>query len=122
MNYFHYDYPEAIGNAPFSVVTEVMSAPWAPEHEVVMIGLQGRRIDPGKVPPRNLTFLLDVSGSMSPANKLPLVLRAMSALVAQLRAEDHVAIVVYAGATGLVLPPTSGADLKRTNSSCCWHR
>jgi Ca-activated chloride channel family protein len=110
LNYFAYDYPTDRGEHPFSVITEVAEAPWQPQHQLVMIGLQGEEVPAGELPPRNLVFLLDVSGSMQPANKLPLVKRALRGLVTRLRREDHVALVVYAGASGLVLPPTSGAE------------
>jgi Ca-activated chloride channel family protein len=109
VNYFRYDYPEPEGDAPFSISTEVGRCPWKPEHRLVLVGLRGRSLDEESLPPRNLTFLLDVSGSMSSPDKLPLLKRAMGVLVDSLREEDHVAIVVYAGASGLVLPPTSGA-------------
>jgi Ca-activated chloride channel family protein len=110
VNYFSYDYPDASGDEPFSLTVETTTAPWAPRHQLVRIGLQGRRIDERDVPPRNLTFLLDVSGSMASPDKLGLVKRAMAGLAGTLRPEDRVAIVVYAGASGLVLPPTSGED------------
>ena len=109
VNYFRYDYPEPEGSAPFSITTEVGSCPWTPQHRLALVGLRGRSLDEESLPPRNLTFLLDVSGSMNSPDKLPLLKRAMSVLVDTLREEDHVAIVVYAGASGLVLPPTSGA-------------
>ncbi len=109
VNYFRYDYPEPEGDTPFSISTEVGRCPWKPEHRLALVGLRGRSLDEENLPPRNLTFLLDVSGSMNSADKLPLLKRAMGVLVDTLREEDHVAIVVYAGASGLVLPPTSGA-------------
>jgi Ca-activated chloride channel family protein len=110
VNYFRYDYPEPDGDEPFAVTTEVATSPWAPDHRLVLVGLRGRSLDDASVPPRNLTFLLDVSGSMNSPDKLPLLKQAMSLLVNTLREEDHVSIVVYAGASGLVLPPTSGAQ------------
>ena len=113
INYFPYDYPDPTGSDPFSVTTAQMPAPWAPDHRLVLIGLQGRRIDARELPPSNLVFLLDVSGSMASPDKLPLVQRAFRLLVEQLRPQDRVAIVVYAGAAGLVLPSTPGSD-KRT--------
>ena len=113
VNYFSYDYPEPRGADPVSITTEVGPAPWKPAHRLVRIGLKGKSIDKRELPPSNLVFLLDVSGSMSPANKLPLVKSAFRLLVNELREEDRVAIVVYAGAAGLVLPPTSGADKTR---------
>jgi len=110
INYFTYDLPSPEGPDPFSVHTEVGPAPWNPMHRLVRIGIQGRRIDTEDLPPSNLVFLVDVSGSMRPANKLPLLKSALGMLVNQMRPQDRVAIVVYAGAAGLVLDPTSGAD------------
>ncbi|HEX8387128.1 MAG TPA: von Willebrand factor type A domain-containing protein, partial [Rubricoccaceae bacterium] len=98
------------GGAPFAVHTEVGPCPWAPAHRLVRVGVQGRRVDVADLPPANLVFLLDVSGSMGSADKLPLLVTAFRRLVGELRPQDRVAIVVYAGAAGLVLPPTSGAD------------
>ena len=113
VNYFHYDYPQPTGEDPFSINTEISSAPWNENHKLILIGLQGKRIPTEKLPPSNLVFLIDVSGSMSDANKLPLLKSSFKLLVQQLREQDHVAIVVYAGAAGLVLPSTSGADKKK---------
>ena len=113
VNYFVYRYPEPRGPHPFAVATEVGPCPWAPEHRLVRIGLQGKRLATRDLPPSNLVFLIDVSGSMMSPDKLPLVKQAFRALVGQLRPADRVAIVVYAGAAGLVLPSTSGAE-KRT--------
>jgi Ca-activated chloride channel family protein len=108
VNYFSYEYPNPVDRHPFSVTTEMAPAPWARGHYLLRVGLQARRLDPSQLPPSNLVFLVDVSGSMMPPNKLPLVKDAFRLLVRQLREDDHVAIVVYAGAAGLVLPPTSG--------------
>jgi len=113
INYFRYDYAEPRGGDPVSVTTEVAAAPWNASHKLVLIGLQTRRIPMEELPPNNLVFLLDVSGSMQPANKLPLVKSAFRLLVDQLRPQDRVSLVVYAGATGLVLPPTAGSDKER---------
>jgi len=113
VNYFHYEYPQPAGEDPFSINTEISSAPWNEKHKLVLIGLQGKKIPTDKLPPSNLVFLIDVSGSMSDANKLPLLKSSFKLLVQQLREQDHVAIVVYAGAAGLVLPSTSGADKKK---------
>jgi Ca-activated chloride channel family protein len=110
VNYFPYRYPDRTGRHPFAVSTEVGPCPWAPEHRLVRIGLQASRVPTRDLPPSNLVFLIDVSGSMMSPDKLPLVQRAFRALVNELRPEDRVAIVVYAGAAGLVLPSTSGAD------------
>lgn len=110
VNYFPYRYPDRTGRHPFAVSTEVGPCPWEPEHRLVRIGLQGRRVPTQDLPPSNLVFLIDVSGSMMTPDKLPLVQQAFRALVRELRAQDRVAIVVYAGAAGLVLPSTSGAE------------
>ena len=108
VNYFPYDYADPTGDEPIAIHTEIGPAPWKPEHQLVRIGLQARRIKTGNLPASNFVFLLDVSGSMSDDDKLPLVQSAMRLLVNQLRAQDQVAIVVYAGAAGLVLPATPG--------------
>jgi Ca-activated chloride channel family protein len=113
INYFTYDYPPPAEEHPFSIVTELSEAPWNPAHQLVQVGLQGRRIPKEQFPNSNLVFLLDVSGSMNNPNKLPLVKQGFRLLVDQLSERDSVAIVVYAGAAGLVLPPTSG-DSKAT--------
>ena len=113
INYFEYDYPQPAGNVPFSVNTEVATAPWNPKHKLLQIGLQGRNVSLDNVPPSNLVFLIDVSGSMGDADKLPLLKDAFRVLVNQLKPSDRVAIVVYAGSTGLVLPSTPASD-KRT--------
>jgi Ca-activated chloride channel homolog len=110
VNYFTYKYPEPAGKHPFSVSTELASVPWNPSHCLLMIGLQGKHISLEYLPPSNLVFLLDVSGSMEAANKLPLVKSAFRLLVNQLRNNDKVAIVVYAGSAGLVLPSTPGSE------------
>jgi Ca-activated chloride channel family protein len=110
VNYFPYHYPDRTGEHPFAVTTETGPCPWAPEHRLVRIGLQAKRLATRDLPPSNLVLLLDVSGSMQSPDKLPLVKQAFRALVQELRPEDRVAIVVYAGAAGLVLPSTSGAD------------
>ena len=113
LNYFSYDYPQPEGAEPFSVTTDVISAPWNAHHRLVRVGLQGRTARGDTLPPSNLVFLIDVSGSMYAEDKLPLLKSALRLLVNQLREEDRVAIVVYAGSAGLVLPSTSGADKRR---------
>ncbi len=113
INYFDYEYPDPSGPHPFSVTTEVGPCPWAPDHRLLMVGLQAKRLDTAQLPPRNLVFLVDVSGSMMPPNKLPLVKAALSMLVGHLGERDRVAIVVYAGASGLVLPSTPASDRSR---------
>ena len=115
VNYFTYDYPDPAGDQPFSVTTEVASCPWNEKNRLLLVGLQGRRIETADLPPGNLVFLIDVSGSMMEPNKLPLVKSAFHLLADQLRPQDHVAIVAYAGNAGLVLPSTSG-DEKKTIS------
>ena len=110
VNYFNYDYPEPEGKHPFSVYTELSECPWNDDHQLLHIGLKGRSIDKAKLPPSNLVFLLDVSGSMSAPNKLPLLKQAFHMLVSELRPQDRVAIVVYAGAAGLVLESTEGTE------------
>jgi Ca-activated chloride channel family protein len=108
INYFRFNYPQPSGGAPFSVTTEVTECPWNPQHKLALIGLQGRDLPTGETPPRNLVFLIDVSGSMNSADKLPLVRHGLRMLVDTLTARDRVAIVVYAGSSGLVLPSTPG--------------
>ncbi len=110
VNYFPYSYRAPTGEDPFSLTTAVMPAPWARGHQLVLVGVQGRTIEADHLPPSNLVFLLDVSGSMESPDKLPLVKRAFRLLVEQLRPQDRVAIVVYAGAAGVVLPPTTGSE------------
>lgn len=108
LNSFAYDYPLPRGAAPFAIHTEVGPCPWSPGHRLVLVGLQGRVVPEEQVPPRNLVFVVDVSGSMNEPRKLPLLKSALRLLVARLSAHDHVAIVVYAGSSGLALPRTSG--------------
>jgi Ca-activated chloride channel family protein len=110
VNYFPYRYPDRSGSHPFAVTADAGPCPWAPDHRLVRVALQARRVATRELPPSNLVFLIDVSGSMMSPDKLPLVRQAFRALVQELRPEDRVAIVVYAGAAGLVLPSTSGAD------------
>ena len=109
INYFTYDYPPPKADEPFSINVDIASCPWEETHRLVRIGLKGREIAQDKRGPSNLVFLLDVSGSMTPRERLPLVKRAMRLLVEKLSEKDRVAIVVYAGASGLALPSTSGA-------------
>jgi Ca-activated chloride channel family protein len=110
INYFPYRYPQP-GTAPASLNAEVAACPWNPAHQLVLLGVQGRDIPTAQLPPANLVFLLDVSGSMNDPQKLPLLKESLRLLVQQaLRPQDYVAIVVYAGAAGVVLPPTSGAE------------
>jgi Ca-activated chloride channel family protein len=108
INYFDYGYAAPSGSAPFAVTTEVGACPWNEEHRLVQIGIQGRAIATERVPPRNLVFLIDVSGSMDDPDKLPLLVAGLELLVGELRPVDRVAMTVYAGGTGVVLPPTPG--------------
>jgi Ca-activated chloride channel family protein len=110
INYFPYSYAEPENDDPIAVHAEVGPAPWRPQHRLVRIGLQARRAQVANLPPSNFVFLLDVSGSMMPPNKLPLVRASMRLLVNELRPKDRVAIVVYAGSAGLVLPSTPGDE------------
>jgi Ca-activated chloride channel family protein len=110
INYFKYDYPQPQTDQPFSINTEISDAPWNKEHKLVLIGLQGKQVPVQNLPASNLVFLIDVSGSMQDPLKLPLVKASMKMLVDQLRQEDKVAMVVYAGAAGLVLPSTEGYE------------
>jgi Ca-activated chloride channel family protein len=113
INYFSYDYAGPAGDVPFAVHVEIAAAPWNESHQLVRFGLKGKELDLGQREPANLVFLLDVSGSMQPANKLPLLRRAFKLLVEQLDERDKVAIVVYAGASGLVLPPTPCSEKEK---------
>jgi Ca-activated chloride channel homolog len=113
VNYFRFDYPQPSGDEPFAVTTELAECPWNPGHRLALIGIQGRQIADKGLAPRNLVFLIDVSGSMMSSDKLPLVRSSMRMLVDILSPRDRVAIVVYAGASGLVLPSTPG-DQKET--------
>jgi Ca-activated chloride channel homolog len=108
INYFKYEYPEPEGENPFSVYTELAECPWNNNHQLLHVGLRGKNMDKSDLPPSNLVFLIDVSGSMSDPNKLPLLKSAFGLLVNELRTQDRVAIVVYAGAAGLVLESTPG--------------
>lgn len=108
VNYFAYDYPQPVGEHPFSLSTEVAVCPWQPQHQLVRIGLQGKSIPADQMPARNLVFLVDTSGSMNAANRLPLLQQSLRLLVRQLNQRDRVSIVAYAGSAGQVLPPTAG--------------
>lgn len=113
INYFKYQYAAPTGNMPFAAHTEYSDAPWNKAHKLLRIALRAKDIPSSELPPSNIVFLLDVSGSMNAPNKLPLLKSSMKVLVDQLRKEDKVSIVVYAGAAGLVLPATNG-DNKTT--------
>jgi Ca-activated chloride channel family protein len=117
INYFDYDYPQPSDGHPFSITIEGDKCPWNPARQLVLIGLKGENMNEKDIPPSNLVFLIDVSGSMYPENKLPLLKQAFKYLVDQLRPVDRVAIVVYAGAAGLVLESTPGTDKPKINAA-----
>jgi Ca-activated chloride channel family protein len=108
INYFSYDYPQPEGKDPFSINVNISDCPWKAENKLLHIGLQGKKIDVSKLPPSNIVFLIDTSGSMSDENKLPLLKESFKLLVNQMRENDKVSIVTYAGSAGVVLEPTSG--------------
>jgi Ca-activated chloride channel family protein len=110
VNYFKYQYALPTDDNPFAAHTEYSDAPWNKEHKLLRIALKAKDIPTEQLPPSNIVFLLDVSGSMEAPNKLPLLKSSMKILLDQLRTDDKVSIVVYAGAAGLVLPPTNGND------------
>ncbi len=113
INYFSYDYPQPTGKHPFSVTTELGPCPWNQKHQLVRIGLKAKDLDKKGLPPSNLVFLIDVSGSMQAANKLPLLKQAMTMLIKQLDRDDRVSIVVYAGQDRIVLEPTPCSEQKK---------
>lgn len=117
VNYFQYDYPQPTDQHPFSITTEYTDCPWNTKHKLVHIGIQGKEVELETAPPNNLVFLIDVSGSMSSQDKLGLVKIGFNLLVDQMRPEDRVAIVVYAGAAGLVLESTSGENSKEIKNA-----
>lgn len=106
INYFTYSYPQPDGGDPFAVITEISECPWNRRHRLVHIGLQGKRLEIHETEGSNLVFLIDTSGSMSPRNKLPLLIQSLELLLEGLGPQDRVAIVTYAGSAGLVLPST----------------
>lgn len=113
INYFDYDYTGPSNGEPFAIHTSKAKAPWNSDHYLVKIGIQGQKLQMDEVPPSNIVFLLDVSGSMNSPNKLPLLKSSLKMLTNELRPEDKLSIVVYAGAAGLVLPPTAGNDKEK---------
>ena len=114
VNYFHYDYPTAAtAEQPFQPTVTVIPSPWKQGNKLIHIGIKGYDIEPAEAPRSNLVFLLDVSGSMSAPDKLPLVIHSMKLLLETLKADDTVAIVVYAGAVGTVLEPTKVAEKRK---------
>ncbi|MBT3647304.1 MAG: DUF3520 domain-containing protein [Flavobacteriales bacterium] len=117
INYFNYEYASPDGDDPVKIFTEVADAPWNKDHKLLHVGVKARELDKKNLPPSNMVFLIDVSGSMSNANKLPLLKSAMKMLVQELRPQDRVAIVVYAGAAGLVLESTPGNKKEEINAA-----
>jgi len=117
INYFRFPYPEPDDGHPVSITTEVGEAPWAPGHKLVLVGLRARPIDDRGVGGRNIVLLIDVSGSMSSADKLPLLKTGLRMFVDSLRDEDRIALVVYAGASGVVLPSTPARSRHRIHDA-----
>lgn len=113
INYFNYDYDSPKGENPVKIFTEVSQSPWNSDHQLVHIGVKAKDLDAASLPASNIVFLIDVSDPMSAANKLPLLKSSMKMVVQQMRKEDKVAIVVYAGAAGLVLESTSAAEKQK---------
>lgn len=110
VNYFTYDYPQPQNNHPFSINTEYSDSPWNPQHKLLKIGLQGKNVPMNNLPPSNIVFLIDTSGSMSEDNKLPLLKESLKILLNQLRPQDKVGIVAYAGSAGVILSSTSASE------------
>lgn len=108
LNYFPYNYPQTQSIHPMAIHSEIANAPWNDQHYIVKLALQAKQLSTNELPPSHFVFLVDVSGSMMPANRLPLVREGLLMLVEQLREQDRISIVVYASGTGVVLPPTSG--------------
>lgn len=113
INYFDYSYPQPREKHPFTISVESDACSWNANHSLVMIGLQGKQLEEKEIPAANLVFLIDVSGSMGTPTKLPLLKQAFGELISKLREQDKVSIVVYAGAAGVVLEPTSGAHKQK---------
>ena len=113
INYFDYEYPQPDNGNPFSINLEMNECPWNKEHKLLLVGLQGEQVSESNIPPSNFVFLIDVSGSMNRPNKLPLVKQSLRILIGNLRPIDKVAIVVYAGAAGLVLESTPGSNKQK---------
>jgi Ca-activated chloride channel homolog len=110
INYFTYDYPQPKGEHPFSITTEVSECTWNNQNKIVLIGLQGKKLNYEELHPCNFTFLIDCSGSMEDVNKLPLLIKSLKLMVKELSNKDKIAIVAYAGAAGLILPSTPASE------------
>ncbi len=117
INYFDYDYPEPEGEHPFSISTELSECPWNSERKLALIGIQGKKVDLEQAPNSNLVFLIDVSGSMNSYDKLDLVKKGLGLLIDEMRPEDRLAIVVYAGAAGVVLESSLGTEKRKIKSA-----
>ncbi|MES2680836.1 MAG: von Willebrand factor type A domain-containing protein [Bacteroidota bacterium] len=113
INYFSYNYPQPKNEKPFSITTAYMACPWNSKHNLIHIGIQGVEVKTENMPANNIVFLVDVSGSMMVTNKLPLLKSGLRLLVEQMRPQDKIALVVYAGAAGVVLPSTSGREKEK---------
>jgi Ca-activated chloride channel family protein len=120
VNYFTYNYPKPDGEHPIAIAAEAATCPWNPRHQLVRVGIQGKTIGKDQMPPRNLVFLLDTSGSMDSLNRLPLLKQSLTMLTKQLTARDRVSIVAYAGSAGLILPPTRGDNHAAIVASLNW--
>lgn len=117
VNYFPYDYAQPKGDEPFAVHTELAPSPWNPKTVIMRVGIKGRDVAKQNLQPANLVFLVDTSGSMSDTNKLPLVKTTLKLLVKNMRAQDRITLVTYAGSTAVVLPPTSGSEKSTINAA-----
>lgn len=115
INYFDYTYEQPNNEHPFTVMTEIADCPWNPDHRLVHVGLKGKEIEASKGPASNLVFLVDVSGSMGSADKLPLLKNAFKMMIKEMRPQDRVAMVVYAGSSGVVLESTPGTKKRVMN-------
>jgi Ca-activated chloride channel family protein len=116
VNYFPYRYPKPVGDDPVSLTLDLAACPWKPEHKLVRIGVKARELAPSELPPRNLVFLVDTSGSMQQHNRLPLVRKSLGLLVDTLTDRDRVGVVTYAGDSRVALRPTAGGDKRRIMS------
>ena len=117
LNYFDYDYPKPQGQVPIAATLEMAPCPWNPKHHLLRIALAAKKYAPGEMPPRNLVFLIDTSGSMSGENRLPLVKKSLNFLIDTLTPQDRVSIVTYAGDASLRLEPTSGDQKGRISAA-----
>ena len=116
VNYFDYGYADPTGSVPVAIHCEMAGCPWKKSHRLLRVGVQAKHIEPGKLPPNNITFLIDVSGSMAGENRLPLLVKSMKLMVDQMRDEDYVSVVTYANGVDVRLTPTSGRDKGRIYS------